>query len=483
MATRSEQHPAQLTPEQRRLVLAASALGAFAATVKATGVNVVLPTLVEVFDAPFASVQWVVLSYLLASIALLPIIGRLGDLLGKRRVFLAGFAVFALGSVLCALAPTMQLLIAVRSVQGVGAAVLTSLGLALVTDVYPASERGRAIGVNGAVISAGVVLGPSLGGLIADAFSWRWVFGAGVLVVAAGAALAWRVVPRQAAAGARAFDLPGALTVVAALLSLSLALTLGQGRGFAAPSVLALFAASVALIVAFVAIERRAPSPVVDLRLFRAPALTIGLLTGLATFTAISGVILLMPFYLEGVLGFAPRQVGLLMAVVPVVLVIMAPIAGWAADRFGERPVTLIGLSSVFIGYLLVGRLDQDTTVARYLLSFLPVGLGMGTFQTPNNSAIMGAVQRSRSGTAGGLLALTRTFGQVLGTAVLATLWVTRTRTRADAAAGVDATTLAPQAQVAALHDVLLIVQVMIAAAWLLAAWDWWRLRRSQEGD
>lgn len=462
-------------------MLAASALGAFAATVMATGVNVVLPSLVDVFDAPFARVQWVVLSYLLASIALLPVIGRLGDLLGKRSVFLAGFAVFGIGSALCALAPSMEVLIAVRSVQGVGSAVLTSLGLALVTDVYPAHERGRAIGVNGAVISAGVVFGPSLGGLIADALSWRWVFGGGVLVVAAGALLAWRVVPQHRLAQTRSFDLAGAVTVVLALLALSTALTTGQGRGFDASEVLALFALAALLTLAFIAIERRAASPVVDLRLFRSPALTIGLLTGLATFTAISGVILLMPFYLQGVLGFAPRQVGLLMAAVPVVLVVMAPIAGWASDRFGERPVTLVGLSSILIGYLLVGGLDEHTTVTRYLLSFLPVGLGMGTFQTPNNSAIMGAVQRARSGTAGGLLALTRNFGQVLGTAVLATIWATRTATRAEAPAGVEATTLDAASQVAALHDVMLIVQVMIAAAWLLAAWDWWRLRRAGE--
>jgi EmrB/QacA subfamily drug resistance transporter len=468
--------PDRPTVPRRHLVLAASALGAFAATVMATGVNVVLPGLVEVFDTPFATVQWVVLSYLLASIALLPVIGRLGDVLGKRSVFLSGFVVFGVGSALCALAPTIEVLIAVRTIQGLGSAVLASLGLALVTDVYPQSERGRAIGVNGAVISAGVVLGPSLGGLIADLLSWRWVFGSGVLVVAAGWYLAWRVVPRGTHAEGRGFDVPGAVTVVAALVTLSLALTTGQAQGFAAPSVLVLFGAAALLTLAFVAIERRVPSPVLDLALFREPALSVGLATGLATFVSISGVILLMPFYLQGVLGFAPRQVGLLMAVVPVVLVIMAPIAGWAADRFGERPVTVLGLGSVLLGYLLVGRLDEQTTVATYLLSFLPVGLGMGTFQTPNNSAIMGSVRRARSGTAGGLLALTRNFGQVLGVAVLASVWSARAVTRAGAPVGSDATRLAATAQVGALQDVVGVVQVVIALALALAVWDWWRL-------
>jgi len=471
---------APLPPERRRLVLAAAALGAFAATFMATGVNVVLPSLVTTFRTPFSSVQWVVLSYLLASIALLPVIGRLGDLVGERRVFLAGYVVFGAGSLLAAVAPTIEVLIAVRSVQGVGAAVLTSLGLAIVTDVFPAEVRGRAIGFNGAVISTGVVLGPSLGGLIADALSWRWVFAAGALVVALGWYLAWRVVPAGTPQAVRRFDLPGAVTIVAALLALSLALTSGQSQGFAAPPVVALFASAALLSIVFVAIERRASSPVVDLRLFAIPALSVGLVTGLATFMSISAIILLMPFYLEGILGFTPREVGLLMAITPVLLVIMAPIAGWAADRFGERPITLLGLTSIFIGYLLVAGFDEHTGVGRYLLSFVPVGLGMGTFQTPNNSAIMGAVARARSGTVGGLLALTRNLGQVLGTAVLASVWATRAVSRAGAPEGSDATTVASVAQVAALHDVLLIVQIAIAAAWLLAAWDWLRLRREE---
>lgn len=239
-------------------MLAASALGAFAASVMATGVNVVLPSLVQAFEAPFATVQWVVLSYLLASVALLPVIGRLGDVLGKRRVFLSGFVAFGLGSLACALAPTIEFLVLLRALQGVGGAVLTSLGLALVTDVFPTEVRGRALGVNGAVMSAGVVFGPSLGGLVSDALSWRWVFAGGVIAVAAGWYLAYRVVPRQATDDPRDFDVPGAVTVVLALFALSLALTSGQVRGFDDPLVAALFAAAAGLGVAFVLAERRA---------------------------------------------------------------------------------------------------------------------------------------------------------------------------------------------------------------------------------
>jgi EmrB/QacA subfamily drug resistance transporter len=462
---------------RRRWILAASALGAFSATVMATGVNVILPTLVRVFDAPFATVQWVVLAYLMASIALLPVVSKLADLVGKHRVFFAAYATFALGSLLCALAPTIEALILVRTVQGIGAAALTAIGLALVTDAFPPEARGRAIGVNGAVISAGVVLGPSLGGIVADLVSWRWVFLGGVGIAAAGLALAYRVVPRYRGAPHQRFDWPGAITIFVALFSLSLALTLGQARGFDDGAILALFALAAVSASVFVWFERRAASPVVDLRLFRSRALTIGLASGLTTFVAISGVILLMPFYLEGVRGYAPYQIGLLMAVVPTVLVIVAPIAGWASDRFGERPVTLLGISLILAGYLAVGTLDETTGALGYVLRFLPVGLGMGVFQTPNNSAIMGAVPRGSSGVGGGLLSLTRFVGQVLGTAVLASVWAARAVARAGAERGTDAMTLPPDARLAALHDVLLLVQVGIVVGLVLVAWDWYHGR------
>jgi len=460
-------------PVRRRpWVLAATAVAAFSATVMATAVNVVLPTLTTELDAPFATVQWVVLSYLLATVALVPAIGRLGDLWGKDRLFLAGYAAFGLGSLLCALAPDALTLILFRTVQGAGSAALTALGMAILTDVYPAEVRGRAIGVNGAVISAGIVLGPSLGGLVADAASWRWVFVGGVAIALAGGALAARVLPRYPRRRSERFDLLGALLLFGALLALSLALTTGQSLGFSDLRVVALFAASALLGPLFVAVQRRVASPLIDLRLFREPALTIGLLSGLATFVSISGVIFLMPFYLGGVLGYPPARIGLLMAVVPMVLVVMAPIAGTLSDRFGPRPITVAGMLLLLVGYLAVGTLDETTTPLGYVLRFLPVGLGMGTFQTPNNAAIMGAARRGASGVAGGLLALTRNLGQVVGTVVLGSAWAARSVVRADAAVGSDATRLPPSAQVAGLHDVLAFVALLVLVGLALVVID-----------
>ncbi|MFW5898968.1 MAG: MFS transporter, partial [Jiangellaceae bacterium] len=277
-------------PRARAYVLASATLGAFTSTVMATSVNVALPTLVTAFDAPFALVQWVVLSYLLATASLLPIAGRLADMFGKRTLFLAGFATFAVGSLLCALAPGVVPLIAFRTVQGAASAVLTALGLAIITDVFPAGERGRAIGVNGAVLSVGIVLGPTLGGFLVEV-GWPWVFLFGVPVAAAGFLLGRRFVPRYAPAAPQPFDLAGAATLSSALAALSLALTLGQGRGIADPVILVLFAASALTLAAFTAIERRATAPVVDLRMFLNRRLTVGLVAGVTVFVSIMGTI------------------------------------------------------------------------------------------------------------------------------------------------------------------------------------------------
>ena len=457
-----------MTTTSRWLVLVAASLGTFLATVTATSINVALPSLEANLGASFSLVQWVVLAYLLTTSVLLPIVGRAADTFGKKRLFLLGYAVYTLGALLCGVSGTIGWLIGFRAFQGLGSALLTALSFAIVTDVFPDKERGKALGVAGAMLSSGVVIGPTLGGFLVSALSWHWVFFAGAPVGLLGALLALRFVPADRPTRGSRFDLAGAGVLLTALLSLLLALTLGQERGFAAPLILGLFAASALALGGFIRLELHTPEPLLDLRLFRHTDLSIGLVSGLATFIAISGTIFLMPFYLENVLGYAPREVGLLMAVVPIVLVVIAPISGALSDRFGARPITVLGLVLVLVGYLAVGTLDEHVSALGYVLRFLPIGLGMATFQSPNNSAVMGSVSRAHSGTVGGLLSFTRTFGQTAGIAVLGALWAARS-------GGVEAN---PAAQVAGLNSVFTLNQAMIASALALCVWD--LVRRSR---
>lgn len=465
-------------PRRRWFVLAAAALGAFVSTVMGTSVNVALPSLVEALDAPFAQVQWVVLSYLLTTAALLPIVGRLADMLGKRTILLAGFAAFSLGSLLTGAATGIASLIAFRLVHGLGSAVLTGVGMAIITDVFPAHERGRALGINGAVLSSGIVLGPTLGGFLVE-IGWRWVFLMGLPVALAGLALAWWFVPRYGRGEDARFDLPGAALLTAVLVSLSLALTLGQERGFTDGVILGLFAAAAAGLPIFLLIERRSVDPIVDLNLFRDPSLSVGLAAGLGVFVSIAGTIFVMPFYLENVLGFAPRKVGLLMSVTPILLVVIAPLAGALADRHGERIVTVVGLAFALLGFALVATLDEGTGALGFVVRFVPVGIGMGTFQTPNNSAIMGAAPPGRSGVAGGLLGLTRALGQTAGIAILGTVWAARVAARAEGPVGADAQAAPLAAQVGGLHDMMIGVLILIGSVLALCLWDLARRRRA----
>jgi MFS family permease len=223
----------------------------------------------------------------------------------------------------------------------------------------------------------------------------------------------------------------------------------------------------------------RTRQPAIDLRLFRNNELSVGLLAGLSVFICISGTIFVVPFFLQNVVGYSSRQTGLLMSVVPIVLVIIAPIAGSLSDRYGARPITIAGLCSLLIGYSLARTLHPEVTALGYILRFLPIGLGMGTFQSPNNSAIMGSVPREQSGVAGGLLVMTRTFGQTVGIAVLGSLWAARVLVRASLPATSNPSDASGIIQVQAMRDMLLVNQTLIVLALGLCLWDLWQRHRA----
>jgi EmrB/QacA subfamily drug resistance transporter len=443
-------------------------------------VNVALPSLAKTFETDFNVVQWVVLSFLLASGTLLPIVGRWADMVGKKKLFLLGYAVFIVGSLLCGLSPNVGFLIIFRIIQGLGSAFVTALGLAIITDAFPHHERGRALGFNAAVITSGIVIGPSLGGLLIDVLTWRWVFFVVVPLGALGLIIAQRFISPDPPLGRQSFDIVGAVSLFGALLLLSLGLTLGQDLGFASTLIFALLVTGGFLLTAFLVIELRVKDPLIDLRLFRKPGLGINLGVAFLTFMAISAAILMMPFYLENVLGYAPRSVGILMSVGPIFIVIVTPLAGLASDKFGERPISLIGLTILLFGYFSVGTLSESTTAIGFLLRFLPIGLGMGIYQTPNSSAVMGSLPLHQSGLAGSFLAMTRTLGSSTGIAVLGTIWVARVNARANGGQAADVTEASASLQVAGLHDVLLVIQVIIGLALIvsiLASISHWRGR------
>jgi MFS family permease len=279
------------------------------------------------------------------------------------------------------------------------------------------------------------------------------------------------------------FDFGGAAALSIALLALLLALTIGQRQGFLDPTALALFGVAAVTLVVFLLIELRHPQPVIDLRLFRIRLLSVNLVTGLATFVTIAGTSIMMPFYLENVLGYDVRQVGLLLGVFPIALGLTAPLSGTLSDRYGTRPISVIGLVALFLGYLSLSTLADTTTAAGYMLRSIPLGIGMGLFQSPNNSAIMGAAPRERYGVASGLLAVTRTLGQTVGIATLGALWAARVFASYGSSLAEGATAAPPAAQVAGLQDTFLFSAFLIGLALLLAIWTWTKERKTVNGE
>jgi len=463
-------------------VLAAVATGIFLSTIDSSIVNVALPTLVQSFGVEFAVVQWVVLAYLLTVVTLIPSMGRLGDMIGKKPLYMTGFAIFTIGSALCGLAPTAYWLIGFRVLQALGASVVLALGTAILTEAFPPTERGKALGFGGTMVSIGIVTGPVLGGLLIGALSWHWIFFVNLPVGAIGLAMVLRFVPDIRPAGGQRFDVGGALSLCISLLCLLLGLTFAQRLGFSEARVVALLVAWLILLAAFISIESRHPQPMISLALFRNRLFSINLITGFLTFVSFAGTTILIPFYLQNILQYSPQSVGLLMVVVPAGMGIAAPLAGSLSDRFGSRPIIVIGLSMVALGFFAASTLTTATTAPGYVLRFVPLGIGIGIFNAPNNSAIMGSVPRTRLGVASGLVAITRTLGQTVGIAVMGTVWAARVALRQSAVPVGGATAAAAGVQVAALHDTYLLSTMLAIISLALAIWSLIQERRGALG-
>jgi EmrB/QacA subfamily drug resistance transporter len=458
--------------------MSAIGTGVILATIDGSIVNVALPTIRERLDTTLPVVQWVAVAYLLTLATLTLGVGRWGDIVGKKRIYVTGLAVFTAASMLCGFAPSIGALIGFRVIQAVGAVMMLALGAAIVTEAFPPQERGKALGLIGTYVSVGVVTGPVVGGLLIAAFDWRAIFFVNLPVGIVGILLGLRHIPDTAPVGGQRFDLVGSALLSASLLSISLAVTAGQELGYGSGVIVALFVAALVFAAGFVGVERRSASPMLDLAFFRNPMLTVSVVSGYLVFGALSAVVFLLPFYLEGVLGYSTRTTGLALGIAPLVLGVVSPLAGVWSDRAGVRRISLIGLvllSGAFLGFQ---TLDTDTTFLQYATLAVPIGIGIGMFQSPNNSALMGSVPREYSGVAGGLLTLTRLLGQITGVAILGSLWATRVAARAGEAMTGDAPTAPPEFQVLGLHDT---GYVMAGLCLLAIGIGWWGLRRASD--
>jgi EmrB/QacA subfamily drug resistance transporter len=413
---------ATLTAEENRKwwTLAAVAFGLFMIMLDNTVVNVALPSIGRDLHVQISSLEWVVTAYALTFAALLITGGKLGDLMGRRRIFVVGIAIFTLSSLACGLAPTAGFLIGARAVQGVGAALMNPASLSIITATFPPRERGQAIGIWAGVSAMALAIGPLVGGLIVQNINWNWIFFINVPVGVLGVIVSLLVIKESRdTAHEQSIDLPGLITSSAGLFALTFALIEGNGHGWTSPEILGLFAAAAVLLVGFVVLERYQRLPMLDLSLFRIGSFTGANLVAMLVSLGMFGVFFFVSLYLQNILGWSPTRAGASFLPMTLLIIIVAPIAGRLSDRVGSRWLMGGGMTLVSISLLLYQRVGLHSTFWTLLPAMLLGGVGMAMTMSPMTAAAMASVPVDKAGVGSGVLNSFRQLGGSLGIALM----------------------------------------------------------------
>jgi EmrB/QacA subfamily drug resistance transporter len=400
------------------IILSAVMLGSFMGPLDGSIVNTVLPDISSYFHTTVSIAQWVPTVYLLTISCLILLFGRLGDMVGCRRIYLLGLGSFAAASLLCGFSQSVWMLIVFRAVQGLAAGMMMSVGYAIITAAFPPQERGRAMGTYAIAIAVALGLGPTLGGAIAEYLSWHYVFFINVPIGII--ALAWglRVIPKTQAKAGQRLDWQGALAAFVFLTCLLLCANQGQSWGWGSPSIIALLAVALLGAVAFFVIEKRASQPMLDLTLFKSRVFSFAVLSSMLNFVALYCVVFITPFYMDMVLHYSILKIGIVLVASPIATLFVAPFSGRLSDSVGSRWLAVSGMIVMAVGLFLMSQLNASSSVADIMWRLALCGVGGGLFQSPNNSAAMGSVSRERLGISSGVLVAMRNVGMVLGIAL-----------------------------------------------------------------
>ena len=408
------------------------ATGTFFSVIDHGSVLVALPGIESHFDATLESVQWVVVAYaLVISVLLLPM-GRLGDVVGRRKIYLTGTAFFVLASLGAALSTSLEMLVVMRVLKGIGAGMVQGCGMGMMIAAFPDSERGKALGTHLSVVGMGAIAGPAMGGFLVAWLGWQSVFFVNVPTGTLVLALAWLLLERgpessqyRRGQGASSFDWTGAAVSGVILLVLLLVVGNGNGLGWRSTPVIVGGAAVVVLMAGFIWWELRIRAPMLDLRLFTNRIFGLGVAAAWLSFFGSSAARFMMPFYLQRVLQYSPEQVGLIMIPPAVCMVVIGPFSGRLADRFGWRIPTVCGMALTAAGaFVLAFALQERSPVWLVIATMMMQSAGNGIFNSPNSSSILSVVDRSRYGVVSALTQLVRNSANVVSVAVSTTVVV-----------------------------------------------------------
>ncbi len=450
-----------------RWALASLSLSMLLSSLGTSIANVGLPTLAQAFNASFQEVQWVVLAYLLAITTLIVSVGRLGDLTGRRRLLLAGIALFTVASVLCGLASTLGLLIAARAVQGLGAATMMALTMAFVGETVPKARAGSAMGLLGTMSAVGTALGPSLGGVLIAGFGWQAMFFVNVPLGLVTWVLAHRYLPvdRQGSNADRPrFDHLGTLLLALTLAAYALAMTTrsGDGRGGFGTLNLALLLAAAIGVGLFVWAETKAAASLVRLAMFRAPGFSASLATNALVATVMMATLVVGPFYLARALGLSAALVGLVLSIGPVISALTGVLAGRLVDHWGAPGMVIAGLVTMAVGAFALSGLAALFGMAGYIAAIAVLTPGYQLFQAANNTAVMADIPADQRGVLSGMLNLSRNLGLMTGASAMGAVF-------AFASRAADITTARPEAVATGMQTTFAVAGALILVALAIA--------------
>ncbi len=400
-------------------VLAILAVGVFMATLDTSIVNISLPTIARYFGVPLSgAIEWVIIAYLVVIAGVLLSTGRLADMIGRKPIWVAGLIIFTAGSAICGASLSLGMLIAARALQGLGGAFIMAISPAMLTSAFPAHERGRALGMNAVIVALGVSVGPTLGGIITEHFTWRWIFYVNVPIGIIGVIATLRILTERMRWGRGRFDPLGALLLAIGLVALTMGLSFGQEWGWNSPLLIGTLVVSVLALTGMVFVELRVSDPVIDFSLLKRRVFLSANVSLVLSFLALFAVSFMLPFYLEELRGFPTEEAGLLLTPLPLTIAVIAPLSGSLADRIGSRWLASCGLAIACLGLVLISQLNAQSSVWDIIWRLVVTGVGQAMFQSPNNSALMGAAPRDQQGSASGFLATGRVVGQSVSVAI-----------------------------------------------------------------
>lgn len=410
------------TYKNRMVILINVVLMTFMACIDGSIVNVALPNMSSKLSVSMASVSWVVTSYLIVISATILIFGRLGDITGKVKIFQFGLLLFTFGSILCGISNSLGMLIFSRIVQGIGAAGAMATNQGIIAQVFPANERGKALGISGTFVALGTMVGPPLGGFIVGSASWKYIFLINVPIGLITFIMGFKVLPKDEKNTGEKLDIKGALLFVVTVISLFASIMTGQDIGYAHPAIIAGFLVSVIGFILFIFVERKTEVPLLDLNIFKNSLFSLSLFCGFISFVAISCPSIVQPFYLQETLKLSPEFTGLIMIAQPLILSVVAPTSGHLSDKIGSEFLTFLGLLLTSLGLYLLSALNEHSPIALLVVFVGVMSAGNGLFQSPNTSLVMSTVPRHKLGIAGSTNALIRNLGMVMGISLSTTL-------------------------------------------------------------